>query len=205
MLEPARCSIAPRCDRERAARTESRGAPAADHAELDDAKFLRHSLAPTGGEPPEIRYPMPSSIVATRRARLLGTTSEHAPAELAVLRYTRSTASRASSYWSSAGRVVVLDALNHVKETVDPDAFLPLVATWRSAACGMMIDGEAVRKTFLRDYPGVIRVESLAHFPIERDLATVTDFIQARAREAVPDPKERRRRRTPSTGRRPRS
>ena len=40
-------------------------------------------------------------------------------------------------------------------------------------SCGMMIDGKPKLscKTFLRDYyPGRIRVEALAHFPIEKDL-----------------------------------
>ena len=81
---------------------------------------------------------------------------------------------------------VVLDALNHVKETVDPT----LSYRWSChmavcGSCGMMIDGEPklACKTFLRDYPGVIRVEPLAHFPIERDLVTVIDdFVDKLAR-----------------------
>jgi fumarate reductase iron-sulfur subunit len=69
----------------------------------------------------------------------------------------------------------------------------------------MMIDGEPklACKAFLRDYPGVIRVEPLAHFPIERDLVTVIDDFVAKLARVKPYliPKSRRRR-TPSTGRR---
>jgi len=64
---------------------------------------------------------------------------------------------------------VVLDALNHVKETVDPT----LSYRWSChmavcGSCGMMINGEPklACKTFLRDYAGPIRVEPLAHFPL---------------------------------------
>lgn len=73
---------------------------------------------------------------------------------------------------------VVLDALNAVKESIDPT----LNYRWSChmavcGSCGMMIDGEPKLSchAFLRDYPGVIRVEPLAHFPIERDLVTVAD------------------------------
>jgi fumarate reductase iron-sulfur subunit len=48
-------------------------------------------------------------------------------------------------------------------------------------SCGVMIDGKPRLgcKTFLRDYaPGGLRVEPLAHFPIERDLVVdIGDFI----------------------------
>ena len=73
---------------------------------------------------------------------------------------------------------VVLDALNAVKENIDPT----LNYRWSChmavcGSCGMMIDGEPKLSchAFLRDYPGVIRVEPLANFPIERDLVTVAD------------------------------
>lgn len=73
---------------------------------------------------------------------------------------------------------VVLDALNAIKETIDPT----LNYRWSChmavcGSCGMMIDGEPKLSchAFLRDYPGVIRVEPLANFPIERDLITVAD------------------------------
>lgn len=73
---------------------------------------------------------------------------------------------------------VVLDALNAVKESIDPT----LNYRWSChmavcGSCGMMIDGEPKLSchAFLRDYPGVIRIEPLANFPIERDLVTVAD------------------------------
>jgi fumarate reductase iron-sulfur subunit len=44
-------------------------------------------------------------------------------------------------------------------------------------SCGMMVNGEPKLSchAFLRDYEGVIKVEPLANFPIERDLVTVAD------------------------------
>jgi len=73
---------------------------------------------------------------------------------------------------------VVLDALNAVKESIDPT----LNYRWSChmavcGSCGMMINGEPKLSchAFLRDYAGVIRVEPLANFPIERDLITVAD------------------------------
>ena len=49
-------------------------------------------------------------------------------------------------------------------------------------SCGMMIDGtpSLACRSFLRDYmPGPLRVEALAHFPIERDLVVdAGDFIE---------------------------
>ena len=73
---------------------------------------------------------------------------------------------------------VVLDALNAVKESIDPT----LCYRWSChmavcGSCGMMVNGEPKLSchAFLRDYDGVIRVEPLANFPIERDLVTVAD------------------------------
>ena len=73
---------------------------------------------------------------------------------------------------------VVLDALNAVKESLDPT----LAYRWSChmavcGSCGMMVNGEPKLSchAFLRDYEGVIRVEPLANFPIERDLVTVAD------------------------------
>jgi len=73
---------------------------------------------------------------------------------------------------------VVLDALNAVKENIDQT----LNYRWSChmavcGSCGMMINGEPKLSchAFLRDYEGVIRVEPLANFPIERDLITVAD------------------------------
>ena len=77
---------------------------------------------------------------------------------------------------------VVLDALNHIKDHIDGT----LSYRWSCrmgvcGSCGMMINGEPVLTcaAFLTKYaPGPIRVETLAHFPVVRDLvAEVTDFV----------------------------
>jgi fumarate reductase iron-sulfur subunit len=84
---------------------------------------------------------------------------------------------------------VVLDALNHVKEEIDPT----LSYRWSChmavcGSCGMMINGEPklACKTFVRDYSGVIRVEPLRHFPVERDLITVIDDFVAKLARVKP-------------------
>jgi len=84
---------------------------------------------------------------------------------------------------------VVLDALNHVKETIDPT----LSYRWSChmavcGSCGMMINGEPklACKAFLREYQGVIRVEPLAHFPIQRDLVTVIDDFVTKLKRVKP-------------------
>jgi len=84
---------------------------------------------------------------------------------------------------------VVLDALNHVKEEIDPT----LSYRWSChmavcGSCGMMINAEPklACKTFVRDYRGVIRVEPLRHFPVERDLITVIDDFVAKLARVKP-------------------
>ena len=84
---------------------------------------------------------------------------------------------------------VVLDALNYVKEHLDPT----LTYRWSChmavcGSCGMMINQEPklACKAFLRDYQGVIRVEPLRHFPIERDLVTVIDDFMAKLSRVRP-------------------
>jgi fumarate reductase iron-sulfur subunit len=76
----------------------------------------------------------------------------------------------------------VLQALQHVKDEID--GTLSFRWSCRMAicgSCGMMIAGKPALacKTFLRDLlPGPVRVEALAHFPIERDLVVdAEDFI----------------------------
>lgn len=112
--------------------------------------------------------------------------------ELRILRYNPETDSepRFQSYevpyrddW------VVLDALNHIKENLDPT----LSYRWSChmavcGSCGMMINQEPklACKAFLRDYHGVIRVEPLRHFPIERDLVTVIDDFMAKLARVRP-------------------
>jgi fumarate reductase iron-sulfur subunit len=109
--------------------------------------------------------------------------------EFEVLRYNPESDSEPSFKHYSVECVdewVVLDALNHIKETIDPT----LSYRWSChmavcGSCGMMINGEPklACKSFLRDYDGLIRVEPLQHFPIERDLVTVIeDFVAKLAR-----------------------
>jgi fumarate reductase iron-sulfur subunit len=76
---------------------------------------------------------------------------------------------------------VVLDALNYLKDEVDGS----LSYRWSCrmgvcGSCGMMVNGTArlTCSAFLKEYyPGPIRIEPLAHFPVERDLIVdITDF-----------------------------
>lgn len=69
----------------------------------------------------------------------------------------------------------VLQGLQYIKDELDGS----LTFRWSCrmaicGSCGKMVDGvpHLSCKTFLRDYyPGKVRIEPLAHFPIERDLA----------------------------------
>ena len=77
----------------------------------------------------------------------------------------------------------VLQGLQHIKD--DLDGTLSFRWSCRMAicgSCGMMVNGkpELSCQTFLRDLlPGPVRVEALAHFPIERDLVvSVDDFVK---------------------------
>jgi fumarate reductase iron-sulfur subunit len=73
----------------------------------------------------------------------------------------------------------VLQALQHIKD--ETDGSLSFRWSCRMAicgSCGMMINGNPKLscKTFVRDLlPGPVRVEALAHFPIERDLVVQVD------------------------------
>jgi len=77
----------------------------------------------------------------------------------------------------------VLQGLQHIKDELDGS--LSFRWSCRMAicgSCGMMVDGKPRLscQTFLRDLaPGPVRVEALAHFPIERDLVVGVDgFIE---------------------------
>ena len=68
---------------------------------------------------------------------------------------------------------VVLDALNAIKDDIDPT----LSHRWSCrmgvcGSCGMLVNGRPVLTcaAFLRNYTGTIRVEPLSNFPIVRDL-----------------------------------
>ena len=73
----------------------------------------------------------------------------------------------------------VLQGLQYIKDELD--GTLSFRWSCRMAicgSCGMMINGvpKLSCSTFLRDlYPNTVRVEALAHFPIERDLVIVLD------------------------------
>jgi fumarate reductase iron-sulfur subunit len=78
---------------------------------------------------------------------------------------------------------VVLDALNYLKDEVDGS----ISYRWSCrmgvcGSCGMMVNGtpRLTCAAFLKDYyPGPVRVEPLANFPVERDLiVNITDFTR---------------------------
>jgi len=85
---------------------------------------------------------------------------------------------------------VVLDALNYIKDNLDAT----LSYRWSChmvvcGSCGMMINGEPKLSchAFLRDYRhGVVRVEPLDHFPIERDLVIVMDSFMEKLSSVKP-------------------
>ena len=85
---------------------------------------------------------------------------------------------------------VVLDALNHIKDHLDAT----LSYRWSChmaicGSCGMMINGEPklACHAFLRDYRhGMIRIEPLDHFPIERDLVIVMDSFMEKLSSVKP-------------------
>ena len=77
---------------------------------------------------------------------------------------------------------VVLDAINHIKDEIDGSlSFRWSCRMGVCGSCGMMVNGvpKLTCAVFLRDYyPDTIRVEPLAHFPIERDLIIgMQDFV----------------------------
>ena len=76
----------------------------------------------------------------------------------------------------------VLQGLQTIKDEIDGS--LSFRWSCRMAicgSCGMMVDGKPklACQTFLRDHlPGPVRIEALAHFPIERDLiVSMHDFV----------------------------
>ncbi len=85
------------------------------------------------------------------------------------------------------GDWVVLDALNHIKDTEDGS----LTYRWSCrmgvcGSCGMMVNGEPklTCAAFLKDYyPGPIRVEPLANFPVIKDLVINLDDFMHKMKE----------------------
>ena len=84
----------------------------------------------------------------------------------------------------------VLQGLQYIKDELD--GTLSFRWSCRMAicgSCGMMINGvpRLACHTFLRDlYPNTLRVEALAHFPIERDLVIVMDDFMAKLESIKP-------------------
>ena len=195
--------------RSRAARTSG-----STITERDDANFLQpHARRPIAAdEPPRIDY---RDVVITRSQPGVRDYSGEPrcmsdAVELEVLRYNPETDSEPhfqryavpySDEW------VVLDALNHVKETIDPTLTLPLVLPHGGLRQLRHDDQRRAEARLARPScattAGVIRVEPLAPFPDRarpRDRRSTTSW-QARAREAVPDPEggeAARRRRIPA-------
>lgn len=123
-----------------------------------------------------------------------------------VLRYQPETA--AKPYWQSfpvefSDDMSVLQGLQQIKDRQDGS----LTFRWSCrmaicGSCGMMIGGKPALacRSFLRDHaPGPLRVEALAHFPIERDLVTDAEDFMAKLARIKPwiVPRERR---TPAQG-----
>jgi fumarate reductase iron-sulfur subunit len=84
----------------------------------------------------------------------------------------------------------VLQGLQQIKD--EQDGTLGFRWSCRMAicgSCGMMIDGkpQLACSTFLRDLlPGPVKVEALAHFPIERDLIVSVDGFVAKLESIKP-------------------
>lgn len=78
---------------------------------------------------------------------------------------------------------VVLDALNYLKDQVDGSlSFRWSCRMGVCGSCGMMVNGtpRLSCSAFLKEYyPGTVRVEPLANFPVERDLIIdLEDFMK---------------------------
>jgi fumarate reductase iron-sulfur subunit len=110
----------------------------------------------------------------------------HDEIEIEVLRYHPETDSKPSyrTYRVPfAHETSVLQGLQYIKDRLDGS----LTFRWSCrmaicGSCGMMINGvpNLTCSAFLREYhPGKLRIEPLAHLPIERDLAVdQTDFLE---------------------------
>ncbi len=84
---------------------------------------------------------------------------------------------------------VVLDALNAIKDDVDPT----LSHRWSCrmgvcGSCGMLVNGRPslTCAAFVRDYEGTIRVEPLSNFPIVRDLIVDLDGFVNKIKSVKP-------------------
>ena len=84
---------------------------------------------------------------------------------------------------------VVLDALNHIKDEIDPT----LSHRWSCrmgvcGSCGMMINGvpKLTCNVFVRDYSETIRVAPMANFPIVRDLVVELESFMSKLKSVKP-------------------
>ncbi|MFQ5515356.1 MAG: succinate dehydrogenase/fumarate reductase iron-sulfur subunit [Myxococcota bacterium] len=84
---------------------------------------------------------------------------------------------------------VVLDALNYIKDEIDPT----LSHRWSCrmgvcGSCGMMVNGrpKLTCNAFVREYPGPIRVAPLANFPIVRDLVVELESFMEKLKAVKP-------------------
>jgi len=105
--------------------------------------------------------------------------------EIQVLRYRPEEEDKPvwqSYYVPFTNDMSVLQGLQYIKDELDGS----LTFRWSCrmaicGSCGMMVNGKPMLtcSTFLRDLlPGPVRVEALAHFPIERDLVvSVGEFV----------------------------
>jgi fumarate reductase iron-sulfur subunit len=84
---------------------------------------------------------------------------------------------------------VILDALNYIKNEVDTTlSFRWSCRMGVCGSCGMMVNGRPrlTCETFLREFPGRIRIEPLAHFPVIRDLVINIDDFMAKLASVRP-------------------
>lgn len=84
---------------------------------------------------------------------------------------------------------VVLDALNAVKDDIDPT----LSYRWSCCmgvcgSCGVVVNGRPrlACSAFVREYPGAIRVEPLSNFPVVRDLVIELDGFVRKLEKVKP-------------------
>ncbi|MEE8314117.1 MAG: succinate dehydrogenase/fumarate reductase iron-sulfur subunit [Myxococcota bacterium] len=84
---------------------------------------------------------------------------------------------------------VVLDALNYIKDEIDPS----LSHRWSCrmgvcGSCGMLVNGRPMLTcaAFVRDYTEQIRVEPLSNFPVVRDLVVELDSFMHKLKSVKP-------------------
>lgn len=85
---------------------------------------------------------------------------------------------------------VVLDALNHLKDQTDGSlSFRWSCRMGVCGSCGMMVNGtpRLSCSAFLKEYyPGPVRIEPLANFPVERDLVVSLDDFMKKLKSVKP-------------------